>query len=121
MAPAFDTGSEPVRGLGLIRTDNALTPFTRYSRPAILVVFLVEFMVLSPPSCSRRVNYGSALPCYVMSEVDTASVIILAIFNIQKISGGDVHFYGQARLFAWTDAPSRWHRVSNVTLRAERS
>jgi hypothetical protein len=30
MSPAFDTGSEPVRGLGLIRTDNAL-PLTEAS------------------------------------------------------------------------------------------
>ncbi len=36
-------------------------------------------------------------------------------------TGGDFHFYGQARLFAWTDEPSRWHRVSNVTPRAVRS
>src|SRR3981189_3603022 len=35
-------------------------------------------------------------------------------------TGGDFHFCGQASLFAWTDEPSRWHRVSNVTPRAER-
>ena len=35
-------------------------------------------------------------------------------------TGGDFHSCGQARLFAWTDEPSRWHRVSNVTPRAER-
>ena len=35
-------------------------------------------------------------------------------------TGVDSHSCGQARLFAWTDEPSRWHRVSNVTPRAER-
>jgi hypothetical protein len=58
-----------------------VTPFTRYSTPASLAVFLVEFMpsLLSISSCRLNTALRCNLLYYVTSGADTASVIMLAI------------------------------------------
>src|SRR5260370_18184177 len=62
-----------------------VTPFTRYSRPAILAVFLVEFipslLLLMTLACYGP-SLQPALLCHV--RADTASVLMLAISIFRK-------------------------------------